>query len=532
MRITRRQLRRIINEMSPYDKSARRAGKTQAAGMDDLGVAPDPTIADIIHGIPAIQAMGSWGGIEWDLPAGDSIDTDAEQVRYLQDLGAALGSGAPEVEEYGDELDQLFNMPGKAAAEFAFQFQIASDEKRHYDEQDYRESIDKMKITKRQLRRIIKEGEMSQIVSDEPPEDDMTHGEYYASRHMGLAYNSEEADVLDEFSAAIRVVRDAGVSPKDVLAFVQQVLGDAQSDEIIDVQENKMKITKRQLRRIIREEAMNEGLWDTLKSAVGMGKNPEDMTMEIQAVFEKMGNGVGAMIKLGGAGSNAYKKWNTYVGSIGEERPEDVPGRMPSEMVSRKASNSYGNIWKAIGDFELLPTTADTLFNVAPETAAALDKIIGQLGNRPTTKTARALRNLGAKFVDEYESTGGNEDELESFYNSLQVSLENEQLGAAYSPAAWWELYKDNFINENRTKITRRQLRRIIKEEKRKVLKEGSLQGAEERFSEALSEYVMILDENLGYDIPNEQLKAEVMNLVNGYFEYLESYEKNPEMYQ
>jgi len=81
-----------------------------------------------------------------------------------------------------------------------------------------------MKITKRQLRRIIKEGEMSQIVSDEPPEDDMTHGEYYASRHMGLAYNSEEADVLDEFSAAIRVVRDAGVSPKDVLAFVQQVL--------------------------------------------------------------------------------------------------------------------------------------------------------------------------------------------------------------------------------------------------------------------------------------------------------------------
>ena len=40
---------------------------------------------------------------------------------------------------------------------------------------------------------------------------------------------------LDEFSVAIRAARDAGVSPKDILAFVQQVLGDAQSDQVIDV---------------------------------------------------------------------------------------------------------------------------------------------------------------------------------------------------------------------------------------------------------------------------------------------------------
>ena len=81
-------------------------------------------------------------------------------------------------------------------------------------------------------------------------------------------------------------------------------------------------------------------------------------------------------------------------------------------------------------------------------------------------------------------------------------------------------------------KITKRQLKRIIKEEKQKVLKEGSLQGAEERFAEALSEYVMILDEKLGYDIPNDQLKAAVMNLVDGHFEFLEDYDKNPGMYQ
>jgi len=81
-------------------------------------------------------------------------------------------------------------------------------------------------------------------------------------------------------------------------------------------------------------------------------------------------------------------------------------------------------------------------------------------------------------------------------------------------------------------KITKTQLMRLIKEEKTKLLKESALQGVEERFTEALSEYVMVLDEELGYDVPNDQLKAEVMNLVDGHFEFLEDYEKNPGMYQ
>ena len=81
-------------------------------------------------------------------------------------------------------------------------------------------------------------------------------------------------------------------------------------------------------------------------------------------------------------------------------------------------------------------------------------------------------------------------------------------------------------------KITKTQLMRLIKEEKTKLLKESSLQGAEERFTEALSEYVMVLDEELGYNIPHDQLKAEVMNLVDGHFEFLEDYDKNPEIYQ
>jgi len=65
-------------------------------------------------------------------------------------------------------------------------------------------------------------------------------------------------------------------------------------------------------------------------------------------------------------------------------------------------------------------------------------------------------------------------------------------------------------------KITKRRLRRIIKEEKRKLLREGQVQ--EEALFHALDQYVMVLDEEMGYDIPDEQLRAEVLNFVDGYF--------------
>jgi hypothetical protein len=69
-------------------------------------------------------------------------------------------------------------------------------------------------------------------------------------------------------------------------------------------------------------------------------------------------------------------------------------------------------------------------------------------------------------------------------------------------------------------KITKRQLRRIIKEEKRKLLREGQVQ--EETLFDALDQFVMVLDEEMGYDVPRDQLKAEVLNFVDGYFEQTE----------
>jgi len=69
-------------------------------------------------------------------------------------------------------------------------------------------------------------------------------------------------------------------------------------------------------------------------------------------------------------------------------------------------------------------------------------------------------------------------------------------------------------------KITKRQLRRIIKEEKQRLLREG--QSQEETLFDALDQYVMVLDEEMGYDVPRDQLKAAVLNFVDGYFEQTE----------
>ena len=78
-------------------------------------------------------------------------------------------------------------------------------------------------------------------------------------------------------------------------------------------------------------------------------------------------------------------------------------------------------------------------------------------------------------------------------------------------------------------KISKRQLRLIIKEEKVRLLTEDSIQGVEERLHTAIDEYVMVMDEELGYDIPLEQLKAEVLNMVDGVFEQLERDQDDPE---
>ena len=68
-------------------------------------------------------------------------------------------------------------------------------------------------------------------------------------------------------------------------------------------------------------------------------------------------------------------------------------------------------------------------------------------------------------------------------------------------------------------KITKRQLRRIIKEEKRKLNESASLAKAQEDFYTSLDAYVDALDDHMGPGVDNQLLKAEVLNEVDGYFE-------------
>ena len=73
------------------------------------------------------------------------------------------------------------------------------------------------------------------------------------------------------------------------------------------------------------------------------------------------------------------------------------------------------------------------------------------------------------------------------------------------------------YVAEGKTaKVTERQLRRIIKEEKRKILSEGLSQ--EENLNNAITEYVNDLADQRGVD-PLE-LKADVLDFVEGWFEY------------
>jgi|LWDU01.1.fsa_nt_gi hypothetical protein len=80
-------------------------------------------------------------------------------------------------------------------------------------------------------------------------------------------------------------------------------------------------------------------------------------------------------------------------------------------------------------------------------------------------------------------------------------------------------------------KITKQQLRRIIKEEKTRLLTE-SLQSVTETLAHAIDEYTTVLDEEMGYDQHLAVLKEQVIEVVEGHFKMLQDMEDNPEMYR
>ena len=55
-----------------------------------------------------------------------------------------------------------------------------------------------------------------------------------------------------------------------------------------------------------------------------------------------------------------------------------------------------------------------------------------------------------------------------------------------------------------------------------RLLTEDSIMRVEEQLFTAIDEFVQVMDEELGYDVPLDQLKAEVLNMVDGAFEQFE----------
>ena len=68
-------------------------------------------------------------------------------------------------------------------------------------------------------------------------------------------------------------------------------------------------------------------------------------------------------------------------------------------------------------------------------------------------------------------------------------------------------------------KTTKEQLKRIIKEEKRKLHEQPGdqhvLLDAEDKIIAALDEFVMIYDEYLGYDVPEEKIRAKLNDIIS-----------------
>ena len=75
---------------------------------------------------------------------------------------------------------------------------------------------------------------------------------------------------------------------------------------------------------------------------------------------------------------------------------------------------------------------------------------------------------------------------------------------------------------ESTMKITKNQLKRIIKEEKARLLKEQRAIVERANLLDAMDEFCDVLDAEMGYGVPNGVLKEQVLLVVDEYFDRLE----------
>ena len=155
-----------------------------------------------------------------------------------------------------------------------------------------------------------------------------------------------------------------------------------------------------------------------------------------------------------------------------------------------------------------------------------------QLGEKKVRITKSQLRKMIHEAMEDPETTKlkimdmSDSELLKTYYKDLTAETDHD-----YVQALEDELYDRGIWESTKRKgklvkeVAFAPMRSRAHPDFAKAIKgklNESLQSAQEMLFTALDDYVQALDENMGYDVPQEELKAEVLNFVDGYFEETE----------
>ena len=147
----------------------------------------------------------------------------------------------------------------------------------------------------------------------------------------------------------------------------------------------------------------------------------------------------------------------------------------------------------------------------------------GEMRSREAIAGAQSMRADGTSFegwitelldyLEDKTNQQWSEEMLSddwNFYDEWIEGADPTSIAAEYLADSY------EYMRENKMRVTKRQLRRVIREEKRKILREGLTQ--EENLANAIQDYVIALSDYIDHD-DIEDFKPDVMGQVDAWFE-------------
>ena len=163
---------------------------------------------------------------------------------------------------------------------------------------------------------------------------------------------------------------------------------------------------------------------------------------------------------------------------------------------------------------EIMGDESTSAGGFSPQKKAALGFINNVMDESPT---ADQLDGLSPQLNAYAHDKGVHPDELRSSLEKMlppggsgHPQYQTDAASGAVSSASGKKVYGEQM------KITKRQLKKVIKEEKKRILKETLGSRADELYT-AIGVYVDALDDSLG-GVPMADLEADVLEFVNGFF--------------